>query len=148
MICCLCLAVNEYGFGHHVSPVKKSKNKHEWCYYHLQTPPSKTNSVVGFNLPCHESLKHCEESNAPVLLMNLKNDVLSKWKESDVHEYHCIMETFLNFKNLKPSFTALCINYTFTNWKVMYLNSVLLSFMFELYVWNLRREVHIVKVQY
>ena len=30
----------------------------------------------------------------------------------------------------------------------MYLNSVLLSFMFELYVWNLRREVHIVKEQY
>ena len=38
--------------------IKKSKNKHEWCYYHLQIPPSKTTSVVGFNLPSHKSLKH------------------------------------------------------------------------------------------
>ena len=58
LICCLCLAVNEYGFVHRISTVKKSKNKHKWCYYHLQTPPSKTISVVGFNLPCHKSLKH------------------------------------------------------------------------------------------
>ena len=72
---CLCILIDERGFIHNLSPVKKSKSgKTNWFEFTLQTSPVKTKRVVGYNTSSHNELKELEHSKSPVVLINTKED--------------------------------------------------------------------------
>lgn len=62
------------GFISQVSPMKKAKKGTQYFHCSLQTSPTKTFRVVGFDQSTHTQCQHYEKTGNPVKLLNVKED--------------------------------------------------------------------------
>ena len=62
------------GFIHTVSPMKKAKKGTQYFHCTLQTSPTKTLKVVGFDQTTHNQCQHFETTGNPVKLVNVRED--------------------------------------------------------------------------
>ena len=65
---------NHCVFIQNLSPIKCSRNQIQWFDFDLQTSPSKSRRVVGFNIASHSTLQEHEASKTAVTLQHTKEN--------------------------------------------------------------------------
>eukprot|EP00794_Sanderia_malayensis_P001813 gene1813-2035_t len=68
----------EKGYIHSLGNIRKSKRNYPFYRFALQTSPTKTRAVVGYNVPAHQQLEEFQKSKSSIMLKNIATDDTDK----------------------------------------------------------------------